>query len=679
MERYLGSQYELVEIIGAGSMGEVWRARRRADAVPSDGAAQPELAAKLLRPDLATDADVVRRFIQERAVLMSLEHPGIVRVFDMVAEGDHLAIVMELVPGGTLAQALAEAGTLSPAVAVPVVCAVLDALSYAHGKGVLHRDVKPANVLLGLAGAESPATVKLSDFGIASFTDEHGVHATGLVGSPAYMPPELFTAGTVSAASDVYATGVMLYELLAGRTPFAGSGTAQTVGFRHVTVAPPELPLDAQLWRVIDAMLAKNPVSRPTAAGAAATLRALPPAALSPVALPVQPEPEWGAVRTIIPQPAAATPAGVVEVDVQSTRLAGSAAAKSASARENGAVKSWPATDGTGRETDINSTRLAGLVQPQVENIAEPKPSPVKAAKRRGRLILALVTAGALVLAGGTIVLLKTGVFGGGGGGGGGQTTAPLATTLVPAHLTGQDAATGLRVDYDAAPDFKANVINLTISLTAPHSTGLSGDVLVVIPPSTAATPTASDCPVVTAPDLQTATESGDGIMAVCAYKVAASLAPEATQTLNAQVTGDVGGDLSAWLQSIASQTAQALTGVTGSGFPLQRVSGLTVEADTVSRTQATPEVQYRVFAQWSDGQAELFRNDTLDFQATDLLESLTGGAGFDKVTVTSCPETQVRGIVVLADQPTDTCSIQVTIGDLASQPAQFSIEGAGS
>src|SRR4051812_2640567 len=138
--RTLGGKYELVSRLGSGAMGEVWRARDR----PTGEA----VAAKVLRSEFSHNPEIVGRFVVERSILMSLAHPGIVRVRDLVVEGDDLGIVMDLVEGSDLRQVLREDGTLPPALATGVVARVLDALAAAHAQGALHRDVKPDNVLL---------------------------------------------------------------------------------------------------------------------------------------------------------------------------------------------------------------------------------------------------------------------------------------------------------------------------------------------------------------------------------------------------------------------------------------------------------------------------------------------------------------------------------------------------
>jgi len=636
-QRFLGSQYELTEKIGSGAMGQVWRARVRSDAVQPGAGGPSDLAVKLLRSDLAGDPDIVRRFIQERSILMGLRHRNIVQVTDMVAEGDRLGIVMEYLPGGTLADALKTKGTLPASLVVPLVCTVLDALAYAHGRGLLHRDVKPANVLLGSVGITEPDTAKLSDFGIASFTDEQGAHATGLVGSPAYMPPEIFTTGIVSAESDIYSTGIMLYELLSGRTPFAGTGTAHTVGVRHVTVDPPALPVDQQLWVIIDQMLAKHPEDRLSAAEAANALRSLPASALSADALAPLAEPDWDAAHTQL----------------------------GASANLAKAAHPEPPEQPSAGSIDVEATMLGGKPTPKIEFIHAPSQRP----KPKPWVIACIIVLAVALVAGGITLAMVKGAFNRSSAG---ESSAP--TSWVPAHITGEASPTGLRIDYDAAPsDSPAGSVLLTVTATAPRSTGLSGDLLVVIPPATG-----NDCPSLGDANLQPATASTDSVSQSCAYKLPVTLSTGAATTVSLQVAGDLGDDLSAWLGLIADQTRQALQSVTGQGFALQRVSGIEVEADSLIRTTSEPQVHYRVFAIWQGGQQELFRQDTLAFQATDLLRSLTGGAGLDGVTVTSCPEAQVRGISVFAQQSTQTCFVQVTIGDLTSRQAMFTISNSG-
>ena len=265
----LGASYRFGERVGSGAVGEVWTV------TSADGRT---FAAKVLRPEHADDPSLVERFVRERSVLLGLQDSHIVTVRDMVVEGARLAIVMDYVAGGSLRDAVKEAGPLRPVDAFNVVAEVFDALAFAHSRGVTHRDIKPDNVLLARPWPECGAgDVRVSDFGISDVVGEKIRQTTGLIGTPHYMPPELISQGRSGPPGDVYSTGVLLYELLAGRTPFAGPGTDFSVAYRHVSSRPPRIPVDDAVWNVLDSLLSKDPAQRPTASEAASTLRRLAP------------------------------------------------------------------------------------------------------------------------------------------------------------------------------------------------------------------------------------------------------------------------------------------------------------------------------------------------------------------------------------------------------------------
>ncbi len=270
----LSGRYELRTVLGRGGMAEVWLGfDRRLDRA---------VAVKILPPAGPADPSARDRFDREARTVARLSHPNIVAVHDVGTDAGSPAggaevsyLVMELVQGGSLADRLA-AGPLPVAAAVAVAVQVCDALEAAHAAGVVHRDVKPANILFTGAAADR---VKVCDFGIARVTGAGQAELTAskqVLGTSAYMAPEQATGGPVDARSDIYALGCVLYAMLVGHPPFTG-GTPMQLAARHVNqpVVPastlrPGLP--PQVDRVLGALLAKRPEDRPASAARAGDL-----------------------------------------------------------------------------------------------------------------------------------------------------------------------------------------------------------------------------------------------------------------------------------------------------------------------------------------------------------------------------------------------------------------------
>ncbi|ATW48760.1 serine/threonine-protein kinase [Streptomyces peucetius] len=274
--RPVGSKYLLEEPLGRGATGTVWRARQRETAgAEAAVAGQPgeTVAIKVLKEELANDADVVMRFLRERSVLLRLTHPNIVRTRDLVVEGDLLALVMDLVDGPDLHRYLRENGPLSPVAASLMTAQIADALASSHADGVVHRDLKPANVLLK-TDADGQMHPMLTDFGIARLADSPGLTRTHeFVGTPAYVAPESAEGRPQTSAVDIYGAGILLYELVTGRPPFAG-GTALEVLHRHLSEEPRRpTTVPEPLWTVIERCLRKEPSERPGAENLARGLR----------------------------------------------------------------------------------------------------------------------------------------------------------------------------------------------------------------------------------------------------------------------------------------------------------------------------------------------------------------------------------------------------------------------
>ncbi|MFE3248883.1 serine/threonine-protein kinase [Streptomyces sp. NPDC059209] len=273
--RPVGSKYLLEEPIGRGATGTVWRARQRETAgAEAAVAGQPgeTVAIKVLKEELANDADVVMRFLRERSVLLRLTHANIVRTRDLVVEGDLLALVMDLVEGPDLHHYLRQNGPFSPVAASLLTAQIADALAASHADGVVHRDLKPANVLLKDDGEQLHPM--LTDFGIARLADSPGLTRTHeFVGTPAYVAPESAEGRPQTSAVDIYGAGILLYELVTGRPPFAG-GTALEVLHRHLSEEPRRPSnVPEPLWTVIERCLRKEPDERPSAVNLARALR----------------------------------------------------------------------------------------------------------------------------------------------------------------------------------------------------------------------------------------------------------------------------------------------------------------------------------------------------------------------------------------------------------------------
>lgn len=250
----LDGRYRVDTLIATGGMSRVYRGL--------DVRLDRPVALKIMDTRYAGDSQFLTRFQREARTVARLKHPGLVAVYDQGIDGEHPFLVMELVEGGTLRELLAERGPMPPHAAAAVLGPVLGGLAVAHREGLVHRDVKPENILISDDG-----DVKIADFGLVRAIAEAKITSTSVIlGTAAYLSPEQVSTGDAGPASDVYAVGILGYELLTGRTPFTGD-TALSVAYQRMDtdVAPPSTVIrgvPAQFDGLVLRATARDPAHR---------------------------------------------------------------------------------------------------------------------------------------------------------------------------------------------------------------------------------------------------------------------------------------------------------------------------------------------------------------------------------------------------------------------------------
>ena len=263
----ISDRYEVEELVGAGGMSSVYRAR--------DQLLERHVALKILHPQYGEDEEYVERFRREARSVAKLSHPHIVTVIDRGEDDGRQYIVFEYVHGENLKQLIERTGPLPTRRAIELAISIADALSFAHENGIVHRDVKPQNVLLTPDG-----DAKVTDFGIARSLDvERGVTQTGTVlGTSNYLSPEQAGGKATTPSTDIYSLGVVVYELLTAEVPFPGENFV-AIAMKHINEPAPDVlakrpDVPVRLAAAVDCALAKDPAERfPTMAAFATELR----------------------------------------------------------------------------------------------------------------------------------------------------------------------------------------------------------------------------------------------------------------------------------------------------------------------------------------------------------------------------------------------------------------------
>jgi hypothetical protein len=652
--RSLGSRYQLEAVLGSGAMGQVWRAR--------DLRTQEAVAAKLLREELASDPQLVGRFVQERSILVELVHPHIVAVRDLVVDGGDLGIVMDLIDGEDLRAHLTSRGTLRPAEAVRMTVDVLAALAAAHARSVLHRDVKPDNVLLDRA---DPPYVRLTDFGIARIAQETTVRMTGVLGTAEYIAPEVFTAERVSAAADVYGAGVLLYELLAGRTPFAGGGTSYAIAYRHVTTPPPDIPgLPPALAAVLGTMLAKTPADRPTATVAAAELRALAGRLAGSAAIPPMAEPQWHDATTAPLSVDVRSDTGGGRRDAQATSIQGELAGgvappKPLSAPQPGAALAPSATpEALASQTQLHGPRVP---RPVVDLPDAPALSDKSKRWRRTALLVVIV----VVLVGG----LGTAGFLLFGGHHGTKTPGPVAAPALTAPQADQPTGSGLIITRTASYTLKGGQFTTTITYSTAQTGTLSGPFFESIPPvlQNGSCPTPTFAQVAATQDVGLDAQDCGWDIGTTATTVTKDrpLTVQYTEQFPASAANQTA--VQTYIDSEGTDTAAALAQIqTGTSFAAQRLLGVDVE---VTNSVVGRNVPIQVYPVWTAASQTETSDKTSPLYTTtaplqNALDATLGGLG-PPFTQECGSNVVVKSRIMRAVTPTQsaTCTVEFTLG----------------
>lgn len=644
----LGASYRLVQHIGSGAVGDVWLTESTRE--------EQTFAAKLLKVEHANDADLVERFIRERSVLVGLRHRNIVAVRDLVVEGTTLAIVMDYISGGTLRDVVDSQGPLPATEAFTLAAQVFDGLAEAHRHKVTHRDIKPDNVLLSQPWEPSnDNTVQVTDFGVASVVSARQRQTSGMLGTPHYMAPEIISHGHATSAADVYSTGILLYELLSGRTPFDGPGTDFTIAYRHVTALPPELDIPRELWRTLNELLAKDPRHRPTAAEAAATLRRLAPKH-----------------QDLAPLQRADSADTFVEIERPQTIL------RSDLVHETNvpeAVESSVSEDAP----DLGPAPQHTILRPMPVRRA-PEPAVNDATKTTGQQLSWFTKKNILLGIAGLILLVAVVVgaiwlFTGDSKG-----SNEASDAVVQASQQDQPLPTGLAVSRQASFDPEAERITLDITYGAQHAP-LSGQFFESIPATNSET---AACPPVTweGASGKQHSSSSTGISAECGWQLEGiEIPPNDQVTVTASFPASVADqeELSTWLEETAAATIEALQDPenTSTAYPVQRLQDIRIE--TPSRTVSQTPLSVTLVPVWANGEDDMnpLYQSPSSGSPSQMLQDIAGGEAGVRFSDSCSGAVAISsdGLTVTALSVTPECQLHASVGNFTSlQSSPFSI-----
>lgn len=655
-----GSGYQAIRRIGQGASGRVYEGIDRVH--------DERIAIKILRSQLDDDPQLVQRFIHERLTLTELDCPRIIAVRDLIVDQGMLGIIMELATGPTLGTKLTTDGPLTPATALAVVVQVAQALVYAHERDVVHRDIKPDNIILTTdSNAEDPG-VKVADFGIAKILGGSST-TTHMVGTAHYMAPEFISNNTLSPSVDVYALGVSLYQTLTGQLPF---GTEQdnpyAVAQRHLQSIPAMIPgLDKRVWDLISGMLTKNPAHRLSAAEVA--------------------DQAFGLIPDVKNEPALTVPEGALAPHAMTMLRQPTSLKASPDDGQRLTVKDNNPPDPIELEqlrtldSPASATILKAGPEPDVEVLGDSvgKDTETKNSWWSNRTHRIIIYAAAILVAAtvATVCVMLAGRHRGAR-----QESSKKTVDGLSASLPIQTYPSGLSVGRSV------EITGGTLKYTLTYGTikqPLGGDVLEVIK-------SGDNCTNVTWDDAATVAPHSPALTLIdakCGWTISLkTLAQQdpvtVTATLSAKdVTISNQADLQAWLQSQAKATDEVLNddATNSTAYSLQRLQEMRVKVP--SRVKEGSAIPVTILGTWPDGENELTPIYTTPSSPnpTSILTDITGGKEEDLRLTDRC-----SGAVAITPDGHDvsalhpaTCSLGAEIGNYQAQESQITIVAKGS
>jgi tRNA A-37 threonylcarbamoyl transferase component Bud32 len=446
--------YKIVEKIGEGGMGAVFKG--------IDLMLEREVAIKMLRPELASQPQVVERFRSEAVTLAKLNHPNVATLFSFLRQGEDFFMVMEFVRGETLDSLIRRSGAMPCHDAISLFCQALEGIDHAHKMGIVHRDIKPANMMLTETG-----TLKVMDFGIARVLGTSRMTKQGnIVGTIEYMSPEQVRGQETDARSDIYSLGILLYEMLTGRVPFSSDSEYDLMQMQIERAPEPPRMFSAQIPQIVEQAIMRSLAKRPDARfqGAAEFRNAL----ISAV--------DRGHSPTVVAPPVSAQQTQIIGAPVAAPPMPGQAAQETRFASDAAVASQAEQIKQTRLASEMNPSFAYGATQPPAGMY---QPAPITpAGKSNVKLFIGMAAALFIVMVGAAVVLLVIGKQ---------RAAPPSAPTNQPVQSAAPATPSPAGADQPSIPTQTPPQTNPQVELTKPAGDSLTGATVPVVENANAA------------------------------------------------------------------------------------------------------------------------------------------------------------------------------------------------